>query len=288
MATFTPICERTARAVVGDLDIGARQKPLAYALIHCLLHKAQRSPRTKGKYELLRGDVLTTIPDLASDCGVSQQSVKTLLNHMEGVFLTAQSTAKKHIITIVDFDTYVIDSGPSQPQPQPQTNRNSTGKLTADQPPPLDNPPIRRELLNTTEQPSVRDSTSDTPTNGLTPKQKLDQLCEKHPEVPRILKDNWLAHLPLPKSAQTPTAKLRIANTIRLLHTADGYPWPRVGKIVEHAATVWAPKGMIGSPASLRELTTKKDRRCHEAIASQLDSDVPSKDGLDDLRKAIG
>ena len=109
-------------------------------------------------------------------------------------------------------------------------------------------------------------------------KEKLEKLCAEYPEVTRILKEHWLAHIPLPSSSQSPTAKFRIADTLRLLHTADGYTWEVVGQLVEYAATVWQPQGMIGSPASLRDWTKKHDRKVHEAILTQLNGSVKKKD----------
>ena len=58
-------------------------------------------------------------------------------------------------------------------------------------------------------------------------------------------------------------------DAIRLLHTEDEYSWDDIRKIVEHAARVWQPEGMIGSPRSLREWTKKGDRKVHEALLDQ-------------------
>ena len=92
------------------------------------------------------------------------------------------------------------------------------------------------------------------------------------PECQQILDANWLAHAPLPASSQTPTGLCRCLGTLRLLHTADGLPWPEVARITEHAAKVWQPAGYIGSPASLRSWTAKKDRRVWESIKAQMSS----------------
>jgi len=90
------------------------------------------------------------------------------------------------------------------------------------------------------------------------------------PECQQILDRDWSAHAPLPASSQTPTATRRILETLRLLHTADGLPWPEVARIVEYAATDWQPKGWIGSPAALRGPTKKGDRKTWEAIQAQM------------------
>ena len=95
------------------------------------------------------------------------------------------------------------------------------------------------------------------------------RIAEVPQEAIHVMKTNWLPYAPLHKSSQTPTAKLGILNTLRLLHTQDGYTWEEVGEIVEYAARHWYP-AHIGSPASLREWTDKKDRKRHEAIMDQI------------------
>ena len=73
-------------------------------------------------------------------------------------------------------------------------------------------------------------------------------------------------------------------DTLRLLHTADKQPWDTIGVIVLHAASVWKPKGYIGSPASLRENTASSDQKKWEAILSQINADhTPTDDPIDEL-----
>uniref|UniRef100_A0A6M3LFX1 Uncharacterized protein n=1 Tax=viral metagenome TaxID=1070528 RepID=A0A6M3LFX1_9ZZZZ len=131
------------------------------------------------------------------------------------------------------------------------------------------------------------------PNNGSAPekmgvKDKLKKLCDDHPWVLDLLKTKWLAHAKLPPSADSPSAKFKIADTILKLHTIDGYPITDVGRILEHAATVWFPRGMIGSPASLRDWTTKKDRKVHEAIWAQLDAAGSDDNSMAELLERIG
>lgn len=100
--------------------------------------------------------------------------------------------------------------------------------------------------------------------------EKLEKLHSQYPEIEIILNTKWLANYALPKSSQTPSARFEIANTIKLLHTADGYSWDEVGRIVEHAAKFWAPKGYMFSPAKLRTKTRSGDSMVHEVIMKQL------------------
>ena len=96
-----------------------------------------------------------------------------------------------------------------------------------------------------------------------------DRIAQMPKEAIEIVKNRWLPFAELKASSRSPTAKLRILDTLRLLHERDGYCWDDVGKIVEYAAKHWHP-AHIGSPASLREWTDRKDRRRHEAIMDQI------------------
>lgn len=89
------------------------------------------------------------------------------------------------------------------------------------------------------------------------------------PECQGIL-DHWLAYAPLPASSKTPSGLYRCLDTFRLMNSVDGLGWPEIARITKYAAEVWQPAGYIGSPASLRSWTAKKDRRVWEAIQAQL------------------
>ena len=125
-------------------------------------------------------------------------------------------------------------------------------------------------------------------TEGETEEHRLKQLHADYPEIASIVKTNWLAHAELPKSSQTPSAKLTIANTIRLLHTEDGYSWEDVGRIVEYAAKEWAPTYM-GSPAKLRNPIKAGDRLVHEKIWADINNHAGSEDNsMAELLERIG
>lgn len=86
-----------------------------------------------------------------------------------------------------------------------------------------------------------------------------------------MLDRHWLPHADLPASCHTPSAQAAILDTLRLMHTRDKLSWDLIGQIAEYAAREWVPKGLIGSPTALRELTVKKDRKVWEAIQAQLE-----------------
>jgi hypothetical protein len=64
----------------------------------------------------------------------------------------------------------------------------------------------------------------------------------------------------------------KVLDAIDKLHRIDNLEWSEVEKIVHHAATVWHPQGFIGSPATLRSFTRKKDRKTWEAIVADMNS----------------
>jgi len=284
--SWTSVDEHAVAELVGGLNIDKDTVVKAYALIHRILHQAQKTDTKDRGQSLARGDLLVGIEELGQGCGLSRQMTRNLIEkHLDGPFLTRSATNKYTVLHVVNFDTYVPAGQSSNQLPtsnQPATNQQPPS-------PPLQSPYRvgAKELEEEVELPSGELDSPPAPTNGVTSKQKLERLCTKYPEVPLILKDNWLAHHPLPASSQTPSAKLRIADTIRLLHTADEYPWPVIASIVEYAAKEWAPKGMIGSPASLREWTKKHDRKTHEAIVEQMNSTDTADDELSTLRKDI-
>ena len=104
-------------------------------------------------------------------------------------------------------------------------------------------------------------------------------------ECEQIIRMKWLPHATLPVSTTSSAkAQFRMLDALRLLHTVDKQSWETIGVIVLHAATVWKPKGYIGSPASLRENTAASDQKKWEAILSQINADhTPADDPIDEL-----
>lgn len=109
---------------------------------------------------------------------------------------------------------------------------------------------------------------------------KLPSECEQ------IIRKRWLPHAEIPTSTKASAkAQFRMLDTLRLLNSTDQQPWDRIGAIVEHAATVWKPRGYIGSPASLRESTDAADQKKWEAILAQINAEqhTATDDALDEL-----
>ena len=128
-------------------------------------------------------------------------------------------------------------------------------------------------------QPSCPERSSAPQEEDSSKKDKLKQLHETYPQIADLLKTKWLCHAELPKSSQTVSAKFKIADTIRMMHTIDKCSWDQIGKVLDYAARVWVPKGFIGSPASLR--TMGEDRMKHETIWMKIEAES-SNDGLEE------
>ena len=63
-----------------------------------------RDCRYKG-YELKRGQLLTTIPQIAALCGLSIQQTRTALEHLKSTDkITVKTTNKFSIITLIEYD----------------------------------------------------------------------------------------------------------------------------------------------------------------------------------------
>jgi len=114
-------------------------------------------------------------------------------------------------------------------------------------------------------------------------KEKIKKLPD---ECEQIIREHWLPHADLPASTKSSArAQHRMLDTLRLLHTADKQPWQTISTIVKHAATVWKPRGYIGSPASLREATDAADQKKWEAILGQISAEqhTPADDSINEL-----
>ena len=283
------------RGALSDLRsrLDTRIPGACMSIMRYLLAAAAWESETQDGVCVERGECSMSRKEIARETGLSIQTIRSaeqvLRANQHGsntevtTHLTHQVTPGRVVYVVVNYDSYdatftATNNASGNPSPANQHASNNPTRAR-----------IRKDLedSNTEELPSGELDSPPAPTNGVTSKRKLERLCTKYPEVPLILKDNWLAHHPLPASSQTPSAKLRIADTIRLLHTADEYPWPVIASIVEYAAKEWAPKGMIGSPASLREWTKKHDRKTHEAIVEQMNSTDTADDELSTLRKDI-
>lgn len=78
-----------------------------------------------------RGQLFTGRKYLSKEWKIGQQSVRTILRHLEeDGFLTIKSTSKGSILTICNYDSYQMLPLPNQPSDQPTGNQ----RVTNDQP----------------------------------------------------------------------------------------------------------------------------------------------------------
>jgi len=90
------------------------------------LHIAQRQDASRGGIALKRGDVTFTLRDLSSETDLSVQTIRTILGHfLSTKNLTQKLTQPKMVLSVVDFDTYVIDGM--------ESNTESNTKITQSQ-----------------------------------------------------------------------------------------------------------------------------------------------------------
>lgn len=88
---------------------------------------------------------------------------------------------------------------------------------------------------------------------------------EASPEAVACLSESWERFSPLPATANRNECLKVLDDLCRL----DGLTWDRIARICSHAAQEWVPQGFIGSPATLRGWTKKRDMKTWEKIERQ-------------------
>ena len=98
-----------------------------------LLLRASNTTRKERGMTIRRGQVVTSRSQLAKQCGISEQSVRTCITRLiSSKQITISSSKQATIITICKFDKYQ-QSNPSrqptnQPSNQPTTNQRPTNE----------------------------------------------------------------------------------------------------------------------------------------------------------------
>ena len=260
--SFTQIIEDAVREMIESLPLRkTEQRTQVYALTIHMLCQAKRNPVKYNGIDLKRGQLICKIRTMGEPYGLSHQKTRTVLSILENAGVITQITTHLFsVVTFCDFDTYVHPEEGKQHTSQHGDNTVITHHTHEHY------KEGRGKSTTSTVEPEVRPASKDRPSK----EQQLRDLCNEHPWVPETLKANWTAHAELPKSSQTPSAKLSIAQTILRLNTIDEWTQNQIGQILHWGSTVWCPKGMIGSPASLRDWTAKGDRKVSEAIWAQI------------------
>ena len=102
-----------------------KRKPNYVALWVHLLISANYEKRKVYDVEVDRGSLLTSLENLAYNCGLSVQNVRTILKHLNGEEITIKSTNKNTLITILKYSDY---QGVNK-----QTNKQANNQLTINQ-----------------------------------------------------------------------------------------------------------------------------------------------------------
>lgn len=100
--------------------------------VHLLLIANYEPKRWKGII-IERGQCVTSMKSLAEDCGLSVQSVRTALTHLQtNGCLTSKSTNKFTIITLCNYDSYQSGKSVNQQTNQPETNKQFNNNIRID------------------------------------------------------------------------------------------------------------------------------------------------------------
>lgn len=111
-------------------DSGLYQLPNAFTLFVYMLTEATHKPVRFGTVELERGQLCSGRHKLANELQVSEQSIRTALEHLHNLeMITSISTNKFTVYTIVNYNNYQ-DSQPTSNQQttneQPTNNQQTT------------------------------------------------------------------------------------------------------------------------------------------------------------------
>lgn len=100
-----------------------------------LLLRASNTTRKERGMTIRRGQVVTSRSQLAKQCGISEQSVRTCITRLiSSKQITISSTKQATIITICKFDKYQQSNPKKQPANQPSNQPTTNQRSTNDQP----------------------------------------------------------------------------------------------------------------------------------------------------------
>ena len=100
-----------------------------------LLLRASNTTRKERGMTIRRGQVVTSRSQLAKQCGISEQSVRTCITRLiSSKQITISSTKQATIITICKFDKYQQSNPSRQPASQPINQPTTNQRPTNDQP----------------------------------------------------------------------------------------------------------------------------------------------------------
>lgn len=84
--------------------------------LHCLLKANWKDARFRG-YEIPRGSFVSSIRNLSKELKISEQKIKTALNHLKLTHeITIKTTKQFSIITINNYDLYQTNNTPINSQ----------------------------------------------------------------------------------------------------------------------------------------------------------------------------
>jgi len=98
---------------------------MVHLFIHLLINANHKDSSWQG-IKVKRGSLITGRKKLSAQTGISEQSIRTCLEHLKSTNeVTIKSTNKNSIITLLNYDLYQIPEK-DQPAKQPTTNQQLT------------------------------------------------------------------------------------------------------------------------------------------------------------------
>jgi len=95
--------------------------------MYLIMMATHKTTKFRGT-ELKAGDLVTGRKKIAADCGITEQSVRTALEHLKSTKdITIKTTNKFSIISVCNYETYQIkETDSNQHSNQPTTNQQPT------------------------------------------------------------------------------------------------------------------------------------------------------------------
>lgn len=116
--------------------------------LHLVIY-ASYCDETIGGRSVKRGQIITTRKKLCDELGLTEQQVRTALNHLKNTKeITCQSTRKFTLITITNYDRYQSEDTADTTNNQPTDNQQATENSPSNNQESTNKQPLFKKLIN--------------------------------------------------------------------------------------------------------------------------------------------
>ncbi len=99
--------------------------------LHLLIKANHEETHYRGVI-VKRGEVLTGRKQLARELELSEQEIRTAINHLLSSEITIKTTSKYSVITVLNYDNYQSSQPTKKPTKQPTSNQQATKNQPTD------------------------------------------------------------------------------------------------------------------------------------------------------------